>query len=1180
MAFTPELTFDIRNFTHQFTQAKKGRFHCPNCGKPKLSIDRNLGKYQCWSCYDTKAIARILTSSERESRHRQEESSRLANNKTPQEREAEWISDSGVAPEITAKNLRHIDHLPAIAQLLNWNWYGHAGGWYVSSCDPTTGMRTKSGQFKPDTAIQFPDQNESQKYLSFPKGGKSSAVYLVLTLDFWQGISERFSVLITESDINHDRDDLGFWLWVLNHPELPIVLTEGAKKSACLLSYGWSAISISGVWMGQEGKGAKLHPSIRPFIVPGRPVYLAFDADIITKESVSAALRQLGRLIKKERAEVFVTLWHPDQGKGVDDLIVAGGATAFEQAFDEALPYSQWLKSLQADDNGSSGGGNKGGSGSLGNGGGSGDGDQPDKSHPERFYEPICQGLNLPLENCVTAQTFDGWVYRREFGATQGDWRVIDSAFYQWLEHLGYWQHQPDTLINTQIADAGEKAFKLKHSKEFGWQVVKPYETNGHKESAFKYVRSRLDRDESLPSNTHLVAFKNCVVDMRTGQTMPHSKDYFLTSIIPYDYEPGKECPDVFRHFITESFGEDMLPLIRAFTSMFLDPTAPYGRFPHLIGQSGGGKGTLGRFWSSLFGEEGSSEGDFPDISTPEGRHQNLSGKRIFAVPDTGGYVKGTRAFYELVDNGRLNGRALFNPVGYSKVWNIRFWVASVDHLQIENAGDGWARRAYPIPVLARSVRPNPNLKLLLEAVKADVISWALAMPREQRDRILLSEPENERVVNLRLDAALYGDSTKSFVDNCLRPTLEPGFMPHHLLHSIYTAYCKEHGYTPLGMSKFISHLRTVLPHNFVERRWSPMSNGKRDRVPAHWEYVTTVPGAFVSLTQNDGWSGSSENAPPPTDPVWVCRKSKCEEGGLMEFSDFWNPPEPPDDDGGNWGSSDNNPSTPPTPSQPNEGVQGGSKNQVVSNCTVDKPEQREIRGVQGGSTVQPVDLAKEKSTVAVLEKIELEISNTSIQEGGQSLDTLDKKPELVIQGLLAKPVPLCKAHVKLWSESSLGGETDYSTFPHRRSDNLQAQIKLANRIKEQLLAATDKQHLAVAKQEHGDNQVNWVWKRLLTESQRDKLRALAQTEQLNLLSDGNCEKSPQVSQVDSWLEEENLAAMARELDSCSDRSTLASLRLCWPPYAMNAACKRLGAEKHAQILCWVNELNQLPTSN
>jgi phage/plasmid-associated DNA primase len=1185
MTFTSEPTFDIRNFAHQLTQAKKGRYNCPNCGKPKLSIDRHSGKYQCWNCYDTKAIAKrcceaqiakILTAPEREERQRHSEFLRLANSFSPQEREAEWINGSGVAPEITAKNIRHIDHAPAIAQLLNWNWYGHTGGWYVSSCDPKTGMRGKSGQFKPDTPIQFPDHNEPQKYLSFPKGGKSAAVYLVVTLDFWHHIGERFGVPVQEDDIKEDRDDLGFWLWVLNHPELPIVFTEGAKKAACLLSHGWIAISISGVWMGQEGKGAKLHPTISPFIVPGRPVYLAFDADIIVKESVSAALRQLGRLIKKERAEVFVTLWHLDQGKGADDLIVAEGATVFEQAFDEALPYSQWLKSLQADNNGGLGSGNLRGGGNGCNGGGDDSGSTPDKTNPEWFYERICKQLGLPFENCVTATTFDGWVYRREFGATQGDWRVIDSAFYQWLDHLGYWQHQKDTKINAQIADAGEKAFKLKHSKEFGWQVVKPYETNSHKESSFKYVRSRLDRLESLPSNTHLVAFKNCVVDMISGQTMPHSKDYFLTSIIPYDYEPGKECPEVFRNFVAESFGEDMLPIIRAFTSMFLDPTAPYGRFPHIVGQSGGGKGTLGRFWNSLWGQASDSAVNFSEIATPEGRHQFLTGKRIFGFPDVGGFVQGVRAFYELVDNGELSGRALFNPVGYMKLWNVRFWVASVDFLQVENAGDGYARRAYLIPVKSRTVKPDPDLKLKLEAVKAAVISWALAMPREERDRILLEEPENERVVNLRLDAALYGDSTKSFVDNCLRPTHEPGFMHHHLLHTVYTAYCKEHGYTPLGMTKFISHLKTVLPNNFVQRRWGSMSNGKRNRVPAHWEYVTTVPGAFVSISHQEGFRNSSENAPPPTDPIWVCRKSKCEEGGLMEFADFWNPPSPPDDDGGDWGGGDNNPYTPPTPFQPYEGVQGGSKNQAVSNCTVDNPEQREIKGVQGGSTVQPGDLVKEKSTVAVLEKIEPEISSTSISSGGQSLDTLDKKPEQAAKEPQSHTQPGFKAQVGLkWSEPSLGSEPDYSTFPHRSSDNLRAKIKQAFRIKQQLLSANNKDELVAIIGEHGENQVNWVWCTLLTESEQEKVRSTAQTEQLNLLEQSNSrEDSPQSN--DPWLEQENLEGMARDLDSCPDRDTLACLRLCWPPYAMNAACKLLSLSKHAQIKQWVLELNQL----
>jgi hypothetical protein len=377
-------------------------------------------------------------------------------------------------------------------------------------------------------------------------------------------------------------------------------------------------------------------------------------------------------------------------------------------------------------------------------------------------------------------------------------------------------------------------------------------------------------------------------------------------------------------------------------------------------------------------------------------------------------------------------------------------------------------------------------------------------------------------------------------------------------------------------MTKFISHLKTVLPNNFVQRRWGSMSNGKRNRVPAHWEYVTTVPGAFVSISHQEGFRNSSENAPPPTDPIWVCRKSKCEEGGLMEFADFWNPPSPPDDDGGDWGGGDNNPYTPPTPFQPYEGVQGGSKNQAVSNCTVDNPEQREIKGVQGGSTVQPGDLVKEKSTVAVLEKIEPEISSTSISSGGQSLDTLDKKPEQAAKEPQSHTQPGFKAQVGLkWSEPSLGSEPDYSTFPHRSSDNLQAKIKQAFRIKQQLLSANNKDELVAIKGEHGENQVNWVRCTLLTESEQEKVRSTAQTEQLNLLEQSNSrEDSPQSN--DPWLEQENLADMAQSLDSCPDRDTLASLRLCWPPYAMNAACKLLSLSKHAQIKQWVLELNQL----
>ncbi|MDZ8242175.1 MAG: primase-like DNA-binding domain-containing protein [Nostoc sp. ChiQUE01a] len=512
-----------------------------------------------------------------------------------------------------------------------------------------------------------------------------------------------------------------------------------------------------------------------------------------------------------------------------------------------------------------------------------------DPADPEAFYKPVCQSMNLPYSNCVTAGTFDGWAYRKIFPQTE--WMVLNSSFYKWSQENNQWQHQDDNKAYKLLADAGESAYKLSYTKTFGWRITKPYETNAHKESAFKYCRSRLEPAEPLPTNTHLLGFNNCVVDLRTGEQMPNRKDFYLTNIIPHDYEANKPCPEVFLKFLNESFGSELVEVIRAFTSMFLDPTAPYGRFPHLIGLSGGGKGTLGRFWSSLFGESGSSSAShFADISTPEGRHQYLSGKRIFGFPDVGGYAEGVRAFYELVDNGAMSGRALFNPVAYSIQWYIRFWVASVSHLQIENAGDGWMRRAYPIPVKNRDISPDPDLWLKLQEVKSDIISWALAMPRAERDRILLSPPNSDRAKNLALEASLYGDSTKSFVDLCLRPSTTETFIPQSRLHSWYVLYCREHGYAPLGMSKFISHLKTVLPHNFKERSWTPTVNGKRERIQSHFAFIEPLAGVFemkVPLGPPDSSQSSSE--------FWYCFKDKCLEGGIEEFEEFFHPTKTPE---------------------------------------------------------------------------------------------------------------------------------------------------------------------------------------------------------------------------------------------------------------------------------------------
>lgn len=267
---------------------------------------------------------------------------------TNDSRTQEWIGGSAVSPSITNANLRFESNKQQIAQILNWNWYTHTPGWYVYSCDPVTGKRTKKGQFKPDLPLPSMSEGEKpMKYITFPKGDTASAIFLKLgTLEDWITIAERYCVPIENEDIDESREDMGFWLWVLNHPQIPVVITEGAKKAGCLLTYGWVALALTGVDCGQQGKGQKLHPSLKPFIVPGRPIYIAFDADVIVKPQVEKALRTLGHLVVQAKGLLRIVSWDLEQGKGCDDLIVAFGLEAFEAAFNDAQPYSSWLKSL------------------------------------------------------------------------------------------------------------------------------------------------------------------------------------------------------------------------------------------------------------------------------------------------------------------------------------------------------------------------------------------------------------------------------------------------------------------------------------------------------------------------------------------------------------------------------------------------------------------------------------------------------------------------------------------------------------------------------------------------------------------------------------------------------------------------------------------------------------------
>jgi predicted P-loop ATPase len=80
--------------------------------------------------------------------------------------------------------------------------------------------------------------------------------------------------------------------------------------------------------------------------------------------------------------------------------------------------------------------------------------------------------------------------------------------------------------------------------------------------------------------------------------------------------------------------------------------------------------------------------------------------------------------------------------------------------------------------------------------------------------------------------------------------------------------------------------------------------------------------------------------------------------------------------------------------------------------------------------------------------------------------------------------------------------EVDYSTYPHRTSNDIRAKEKRANKCKELMLACTTSYELAKFKSESdfSSNEINWVFHHALTPSEREKVMEAAKADQLNLL--------------------------------------------------------------------------------
>ena len=282
---------------------------------------------------------------------------------------------SGIHPDIVKLNFFHLEGNTALDRLFIseklkrtnsgavsysiLKRYRHIeiGGWWVSGVDVLNKYSDDLwGQFKPTQPRLSADKGKTIKYEGPPKH-PTGIIALKVSRLLWHSVAgiNRIKLFLSPLALRLSGRTvpISFWSWVVSNPEVPLIVTEGAKKAAALISVGYAAIALPGVFngyrqpkdeFGRKTGLAKLIPQLQVFATPGRKVYFAFDKDTkaSTIANVNIAIAKTGKLFTKAGVEVKVINWQ-ESAKGVDDLIVQHGTEAFHQAYDKALSLSTWL---------------------------------------------------------------------------------------------------------------------------------------------------------------------------------------------------------------------------------------------------------------------------------------------------------------------------------------------------------------------------------------------------------------------------------------------------------------------------------------------------------------------------------------------------------------------------------------------------------------------------------------------------------------------------------------------------------------------------------------------------------------------------------------------------------------------------------------------------------------------
>jgi len=334
------------------------------------------------------------------------------------------------------------------------------------------------------------------------------------------------------------------------------------------------------------------------------------------------------------------------------------------------------------------------------------------------------------------------------------------------------------------------------------------------------------------------LAFVNGVLEMSSGEFLPHDQENYLTWGLDFDYDPNADSGPIIQWLRKTQYNdEERVQVLRAWLKACLVGKGhELQRFLEVIGPGGRGKSTFANLCCALIGNGNYASTTLNQLEQSRFEIASIKGKRLTLINDSERYGGSAQIFKALTGGDNLRFEEKNKNVGEPFVYTGMVMVCANEPIQTTDNTSGLTRRRLTVefnrPLWDKNSEAvemikleNGEVKGLWKSYLPGLVNWVLKMDTKSMREYLLDTYEKvDHLKSVRNSILLTSNNLVEWLQSevvhspdsvsavgkkipAAKDSKERYVNSNFHLYASYCAYCEDTGSKPVGQKRFISLL-------------------------------------------------------------------------------------------------------------------------------------------------------------------------------------------------------------------------------------------------------------------------------------------------------------------------------------------------------------------------------------